>query len=65
MHQFEIEELIIMLKQNLSTTLIVTVFLYIILIIIVRLFYISRLKKYCNQVILLKKVFQICEIQEQ
>ena len=65
MHQFEIEELIIMLKQNLSTTLIVTVFLYIILIIIVRKFYISRLKKYCNQVILLKKVFQICEIQEQ
>ena len=55
----------LMLKQNLSTTLIVTVFLYIILIIIVRLFYISRLKKYCNQVILLKKVFQICEIQEQ
>ena len=65
MHQIEIEDLIILLKENLSTTLIVTAFLYIILIIIVRLLYISRLKKYCNQVLLLKKVFQICEIQEQ
>ena len=65
MHQTEIEDLIIMLKENLSTTLIVTILLYIILIIIVRLFYIHKLKKYCNQVILLKKVFQICDIQEQ
>ena len=56
---------ILLLKENLSTTLIVTIFLYVILIILVRLFYIRKLKKYCNQVILLKKVFQISEIQEQ
>ena len=65
MHQIEIGDLILLLKENLSTTLIVTIFLYVILIILVRLFYIRKLKKYCNQVILLKKVFQISEIQEQ
>ena len=65
MHQEEIEDLIILLKKNLNTTLIVTIFLYTMLIIIVRLLYIIQLKKYANRVILLKKVFIICEVQEQ
>ena len=43
MHQEEIEDLIILLKKNLNTTLIVTIFLYTMLIIIVRLLYIIQL----------------------
>ena len=65
MHKIEIEDLIILLKENLAVTLAITILLYIILIVIVRLFYIINLKKYCNQIILLKKVFQISRTLEQ
>ena len=65
MHLIEIQDLIILLKENLAVTLVITIILYIILIVIVRLFYIINLKKYCNQIILLKKVFQISKTLEQ
>ena len=65
MHKIEIDNLIILLKRNLMITLIITFLFYFILIILTRLFYIRRHKIYCNQVLLLKKVFKIYEIQEQ
>ena len=65
MHRIEIDDLIILLKENLALTLVVTCLSYLILIILVRWFFIRKLKIYCNQVLLLKKVFKIYEIQEQ
>ena len=65
MHKIEIEDLIYLLKRNLIITLLISILFYTVLIIIIRLFYIRKLKIYCNQVILLKKVFKIYEIQEQ
>jgi len=65
MHKIEIDDLIILLKENLALTLVVTFLSYLILIILVRWFFIRRLKIYCNQVLLLKKIFKIYEIQEQ
>ena len=64
MHKIEVDDLISLLKQNLGITLFFTFFSYFILILLVRLFFIRRLKIYCNQVILLKKIFKISEIQE-
>ena len=65
MHKIEIEDLIYLLKMNLIITLLISILLYTVLIILMILFYIRKLKIYCNQIILLKKVFKIYEIQEQ
>jgi hypothetical protein len=65
MHKTEISFLILRLKTNLSVTLIASLLSYLILILIVRLAYIRKLKQFCNQIILLKKIFKIYDIQEQ
>ena len=65
MHQEEIDDIIIIMKEYLSITLIVTAIMYIVLIIIIRFFYIRRLKKYFNQVLLLKHIFKIYEMPDQ
>ena len=65
MHKIEIDDLILLFKDNLIITLIITFLFYFFLIIIMRLLYVRKLKIYCNKVILLKKIFKISEMQEQ
>ena len=64
-HKEECNNLLKVLGNNLTITIFVEIIIYIILISLVLFFYIARLKKKCEQIILLKKVFQICEIHEQ
>ena len=64
-HKIECDNLMVVLENNINITIIVEILLYIILISLALFVYISRLKKFCEQIILLKKVFQICEINEQ
>ena len=65
LHKVEYDNLLDVLSQYLMITIFLIIILYIILIFIVIFFYISRLKEFCNQIILLKQVFQLCEVHEQ
>ena len=65
MHKIEIDDLIILLENNIGITLFFTFSSYLLLILIMRWIFIRRLKIYCNQVILLKKIFRISDMQEQ
>ena len=65
LHTIEIDDLIALLKQYLNITLVVTIIIYLILIVIVRWFFFLKLKIYCNQIILLKKIFKLYQMQEQ
>ena len=65
LHKVEYDNLLEVLAQYLIITIIIIIILYIIVIAIVILIYISRLKRLCDQIILLKQVFQICEVHEQ
>ena len=65
LHKVEYDNLLGVLAQYLATTIVVIVILDIIIISIVISFYIARLKKLCDQFILLKQVFQLCEVHEQ
>ena len=57
------------IKNILNRNIIITEVKYIgldfLIILIIFIFYISNIKDYCNQIILLKKIFKIYEIQEQ
>ena len=64
-HKIEYDNLLELFEHYLTLSIVVVIILDIILIFIILFFYISRLKKFCEQIILLKKVFQICEIHEQ
>ena len=65
LHNIEIDDLILLLKQYLNITLAVTAITYLILILLVRWFFFLKLKIYFNQILLLKKIFKIFEIQDQ
>ena len=65
LHKVEYDNLLEVLSQYLIVTILMLILLYIILMSIVIFFYISRLKEFCSQIILLKQVFQICEVHEQ
>jgi hypothetical protein len=65
LHKVEYDNLLEVLSQYLIVTILMLILLYIILMSIVIFFYISRLKEFCGQIILLKQVFQICEVHEQ
>ena len=65
LHKVEYDNLLEVLSQYLIVTILMLIILYIILMSIVIFFYISRLKEFCSQIILLKQVFQICEVHEQ
>ena len=64
-HKIEYDNLLELLEHYLTFSIVIMIILDIILIFIILFFYISRLKKFCEQIILLKKVFKICEIHEQ
>ena len=65
LHKIEYDNILAILSMDLIITIVVTIALYIILMFIVIFFYISRLKQFYTQIILLKQVFQICEVHEQ
>ena len=54
-----------MLERNIMIIEGIFIGLDFIIILIIFIFYISNIKNYCSQIILLKKVFKIFEIQEQ
>ena len=65
LHKEEYDNLLGVLSQCLTINILVVILFYIILMVIVIFFYIRKLKKFCAQIILLKQVFQICEVHEQ
>jgi hypothetical protein len=65
LHKVEYDNLLDFLSNCLIANLMVVIFLYIILIGLVIFFYIENFKKFCDRIILLKQVFQICEVHEQ
>ena len=65
LHKVEYDNLLEILSNDLSITIIAIIILYILLMSIVIFFYISRLKEFYSQIILLKQVFKICEVLEQ
>ena len=64
-HKYAIIRLLNLLKKYIEMTEITFIVIDIIFIIIIIFFFISRIKKYCDQILLLKNVFKIYEIQEQ
>lgn len=65
LHKVEYDNLLGFLTNNLIITLALELLLYIALMSIVIFVYISRLKRFCDQIITLKQVFKICEVHEQ
>ena len=65
LHKEEYDNLLGVLSEYLTISILVVILFYIILMVIVIFFYISKLKKFCAQIILLKQVFQLCEVHEQ
>ena len=65
LHKVEYDNLLGFLNNNLIITLALELLLYIALMSIVIFVYISRLKRFCDQIITLKQVFKICEVHEQ
>ena len=51
--------------EYLIANLVVIIFMYFSLMGLVIFFYIDNFKKFCERIILLKQVFQICEVHEQ
>ena len=64
-HKVEYDNLLEVLSNYLIITIVLLIILYIIIMSIVIFFYISRFKNFCSQIILLKQVFQLCEVHEQ
>ena len=63
-HQNAIVQILKLLKNYIFMTEIIYIVLDIIFIIIILFYFISKIKKYCNQVSLLKNTFKIFETQE-
>ena len=64
-HKTAVTKLLSILKKSILITELSFIIIDIIFILIILFFFISRIKKYCNQILLLKKTFKICESQEQ
>ena len=64
-HQNAIVQIIDLLNKNILITEIIFIVVDAIFIIIILFFFISKIKNYCNQILLLKSTFKIFEIQEQ
>ena len=60
-----INNVLALLDKNIKITEIIFVVIVFIVIIIILFFLISKIKRYCSQILLLKNVFKIVEIQEQ
>ena len=65
LHKVEYDNLLSVLTKYLITTIFILLLMYVIVLSIVIFFYVSKLKKYCEQIILLKQVFKLCEVNEQ
>ena len=63
-HQTSITNMLNLLSQYIVMTEITFIILDIIFIIVILFYFISKIKKYCNQISLLKNTFKIFEIQE-
>ena len=64
-HNLAVEKIKYYLTKNIIITEAVFIGLDFLLLFIIFFFYISSINNYCNQIILLKKIFKIFEIQEQ
>ena len=65
LHKVEYDNLLQVLSNYLIITIVFLVLQYFIIMSILIFFYVSRFKLFCGQIILLKQVFQLCEIHEQ
>ena len=65
LHKVEYDNLLGVLTYYLFTTISFLIVLYIVVIFIIAIFFIWRLKRLCQQIILLKQVFQLREVVEQ
>ena len=65
LHKVEYDNLLGVLTDYLVTTISILVFLYFVVICLVIILFIWRLKKLCQQIFLLKQVFQLSEVIEQ
>ena len=65
LHKVEYDNLLQVLSNYLIITIVFLVLQYFIIMSILIFFYVSRFKLFCSQIILLKQVFQLCEIHEQ
>ena len=65
LHKVEYDNLLDFLSNYLIANLVVIIFMYFSLMGLVIFFYIDNFKKFCERIILLKQVFQICEVHEQ
>ena len=64
-HQISIDKINNLLDRNILITEAIFIVLDFIIIVAIFFLFISNIKNYCNQIILLKKIFKIYEIQEQ
>ena len=65
LHKVEYDNLLGVLTYYLFTTISFLIVLYIVVVFIIAIFFIWRLKRLCQQIILLKQVFQLREVVEQ
>ena len=64
-HKNAVNRMLNLLNRYVLITEIVFIFIDVIFIIIILFFFLSKIKNYCNQILLLKNTFKIFEIQEQ
>ena len=62
-HRIAIERLLKLLKNNIQLTGILFIVYDVVLTIVIIFFFIRKIKNYCNQIILLKKTFQITKFE--
>ena len=62
-HTIAIDRIIDLLETHLEVTVVLYIFYDIVLTVIIIFFFISKIKKYCNQIILLKNIFQLTKVE--
>ena len=62
-HTIAIDRIINLLETHLEVTVVLYIFYDIVLTVIIIFFFISKIKKYCNQIILLKNIFQLTKVE--
>ena len=62
-HRIAIKRIIKILESYIQITGFIFIFYDIVLTVIIIFFFIRRIKKYCNQILLLKNIFQITKME--
>ena len=62
-HKIAIDRTIKLLETRLEVTVVLYILYDLVLTIIIIFFFISKIKKYCNQIILLKNIFQLTKVE--